>query len=348
MTTENSSEVQDVSTTQSTPEVTSAPNVQATQSQTQTQAQSATQSQTPTDQTTQGQQAPVVVPPTYAPNFKFKYGAFDPDKKDLIQKEAEIDELFRPLIKDADTEKKVRELYEKAYGLDYVKGNANKLKTERDEYKQKFTSVDKNLKTLGTYLQKKDYDSFFGALKITDEQIFEYTQRKLNEMQLSPEQKAQLEAQRQEKSRLYTLEEQNQELEQRYQQVAVQTRQIELQTVLNRPDVYNIASTYDQKVGKPGAFMNECIERGATAFYTTGRDLPAEEVVSQVLSKFGVFIDSNTQQVMNGQGAQGTQAPMHAQQPPPVIPHISGKATSPVKAKPKSIDELRKIANSAQ
>lgn len=68
--------------------------------------------------TTVNTQAPGVVSaqkpgetPAFSPNFKLK----------VMEQEREIPELLRPLIKDAESEKAVRELVEKAYGLEYVK-----------------------------------------------------------------------------------------------------------------------------------------------------------------------------------------------------------------------------------
>src|SRR5688572_23823320 len=47
----------------------------------------------------------------YTPNFKFK----------VLDKEHEIEERFRKLIKDADSEKMIRELHEKSFGIEAIK-----------------------------------------------------------------------------------------------------------------------------------------------------------------------------------------------------------------------------------
>src|SRR5688500_2643210 len=63
--------------------------------------------------------------PAYTPDFKVK----------IKGKEFEIDEMFRGLIKDADSEKKVKEFFEKAYGIDFVKQDRKALKDEHEGFK---------------------------------------------------------------------------------------------------------------------------------------------------------------------------------------------------------------------
>jgi hypothetical protein len=71
------------------------------------------------------------IPPVYTPNTKFK----------VMDKEHEFDAWLAPHIKDAETEKKAKELYEKAYGLDYVKPKYEASQKELEQYKTTYNSL---------------------------------------------------------------------------------------------------------------------------------------------------------------------------------------------------------------
>lgn len=273
-----------------------------------------------------------MVPPQYTPNYKFKFRSpLDPSR----QEEREFDEWARPLIKDADTEKRFREIYEKACGLDYVKPNYMKMRENLDTLKKEHTEITQSLQRLGSFLHEGDYDSFFKTLEIPDEKIFQYVLDKLNYQQLPPEQRQAHDQASTLKQRAYELELQNQQLQQAYQQTQVQARTASLDSALDRPDVKTVAEAFDARVGKPGAFRDEVILRGQLAWQTRGVDLTPEQAVKEVLALAGGSVAP----------AQSPQPQAQAQQRPPVIPNISGKGSSPARRAPRSIEDLKKLAN---
>lgn len=277
------------------------------------------------------------VAPAYTPNFKFKYRGLD--KNDV---EAELDDLFKPLVKDADTEKKIRELHEKAHGLDFVKADRDRLKSAYEPLEQKFESQAQALTQLGQFVQKKDYQSFFEALRIPKEDILQYALREVQLAQMDPQQRAQYEAQRQESQRAHALEMQNQQLQQQFQQLTVNQREMELGGVLQRAEVAASVASFDQRMGRPGAFRDLVIQRGQYHALALGVDAPAEQVVSEVLAMIGA------QAAAAGQAATGNAAGSTVQAgsggKPVVIPNIQGKGTSPAKKIPHSTNDLRKLA----
>lgn len=286
---------------------------------------------------TSGTQAAAGTPsqaPVYSPNYKFTH----------LGKEHEIDEWARTLIKDAETEKKFKEMYQKAFGMDHYKSG---LERERGEHAkarevvEKYNSLDKELKMLGGQLGKKDFDSFFKNINVSEQDIFEWVQRKLQERALPPEQQAALRAQAMERDRLYYLEQQTQEMQAAMERQQVQARTYELDFTLAKPDVQSFASKYDTLVGQPGAFKQAVIEHGAFVHKMQGLDLSAEQAIEATMQKFGKFLGAVPQAQAQGQSPQ-------AKEPPPVIQHVASKGVSPVKQRPKNLDELKKLADSFQ
>jgi hypothetical protein len=265
--------------------------------------------------------------PSYQPNWKFR----------VAQKEYEIDEFLRGAIKDADTEKKVKELYEKAYGLDLVKPRFH-------ETREKYQTLESSVKAVMS-AKDKDLDKFFKLVDLPEEKLLKYVWDKLQYQQLPDEQRQLIEAQRTERERAETLEQKYQQAQEFIAQQAVQARTVELRSVLTRPEIQSVASAFDARVGQPGAFEAEVVARGKLAYYTTGKDIPAEQAVQEVLSILGHQQAQAPQAQATPAQPQQQQAPQ-VREKPPVIPAVSGRTTSPAFKAPESIEDLKRLARS--
>jgi hypothetical protein len=82
-----------------------------------------------------------------------------------------------------------------------------------------------------------------------------------------------------------------------------------------------------------GAVRNEVIKRGQYYWHAYQQDVPVDQVVSEVLNLVGM------------QQQQQQQMQQAAPQPKPKLPNITGKGSSPVKAVPRNLDDLRKLAS---
>jgi hypothetical protein len=241
---------------------------------------------------------------------------------------------LRGAIKDAETEKKVKELYEKAYGLDLVKPRFH-------ETREKYQTLESSVKAVMT-AKEKDLDKFFKLVDLPEEKLLKYVWDKLQYQQLPDDQRQLIERER-------TAREQAEALEQKYQQAqemlahqTVQARTVELRSVLSRPEITTVAQAFDARVGQPGAFEAEVIKRGQLAYYTTGQDIPADQAVQEVLSILGHQAQAPQAQATPAQPPQ-QQAPQ-AREKPPVIPAVSGRTTSPAFKAPESIEDLKRLA----
>lgn len=267
------------------------------------------------------------VPPAYTPNYKFK----------VMDKEHEIDEWLRPVIKNQDLEKKVKELYEKAYGLETIKPKHQAVKDELEQSKSKIAETDKALDILGKYVSENDFDSFFEGLNIPKNKILEYALELVKREQMSPEQKAQWQSSKQAKEAARYYEAENSRLQQSQQQFAVQQRTFELDVALGVPEAKAVAEAYNAGMGSQGAFKDYCIQIGQ-AYAARGQDIPANVAVSEAVKHLKA-INPSLGSVTGINAAQVVQSSQK-----PVIPNIQGRGTSAVKPAVKSLEDLKRRA----
>jgi len=266
----------------------------------------------------------------YTPNFKFK----------AADKEQEFDDFVRGAVKNAEQEKKLRELYEKAYGLDHVKSEREKYRNDYKTVNEQYSALNKGLDQLSVMLRNKDYHGFMESLKIPEQDILQYALSRVQYKEMPPEQRQQLDQQYEAQQRLAYLEQANQELVSGYQSQMVQQRASELDGYIGRPEVSQVASEFDARVGRQGAFRDEVIRRGQYyASLPNSQDITVEQAVQEIMN----IVGRPQPQGMQAQGQNqmvGTQAPVQ-QNTKPVIPNIKGRGTSPVKKAVRSIDDLR-------
>lgn len=272
------------------------------------------------EQTIKGKKAAQVAPPAYTPNYKFK----------VHDEEKEIDELFRGLIKDQETEKKVREFHEKAFGLDVQKPKFEKLKTEFQAVNEKYTNIDNSLKQLSSYVRENDLGSFFEAVNIPKEMVFSFVKKELEKMGAPPEQRAQMEEFERIRKENLALKQQTESLSSRFESESLQAKVMELDTALARPDVAQMSALYEAKVGKKGAFKDAVIERGLLVYHTTGQQIPVAQAVQETLAQWTPFLQ------------QGQPAAPVAQAPKATLPNVGGRSASPIKQGVRSMDDLYK------
>jgi hypothetical protein len=285
----------------------------------------------------------------YTPNLKFK----------VLDKEHEIDKMFHGIIKDAETEKKIRELHEKAFGLDSVKLDRQSLKQKIDTH---YAPLEKEyqgtIKALGMFdkmIEQKDYDNFFATLQIPEQEILKWAVQKAKLMSLPPEEQQAYNQTVQQRNRLYSLEQQAADTQEQNFSMQVQARAAQLDQELSKPEVLSVAEAYDAKAGKPGAFKAEVINRGK--FYAfQGKDISVEEAVKEVAGMFAPFIttaaapvtpQNEQQQAQVNSAGNGAGTAPQAQAPaqkPPVIPNVAGQGTSPAKKVVRSLDDIRALS----
>jgi chemotaxis protein histidine kinase CheA len=286
---------------------------------------------------TKGEQ---VEKPAYTPNYKLK----------VYDEEKELEDKFlKDLIKDPESEKKVKEIAQKYLGFDTVKSRHEKVKSEYQTFKEQAEPVVEYYNYAQNLLASKNYDDFFELIKLPKEEIFSWAVKKAQEAQLPPEERARIEHQKKlERERSY-LENQTHNLQAQQQQQLAQFRAQELEWVMQRPDVNNVAKMYDAKNG-PGSFKMLVRDKGLAHFAATNgkEDLSAEQAVSEVMKLLSPFVNQTNASATPGAG-MAPQAPLIPQNgAPPIIPNAAGKGSSPVKKQYRSIADLKKRSEELQ
>jgi hypothetical protein len=278
---------------------------------------------------------PEATPPAYTPNFKYK----------AALQEKEVDEFWRGLIKDADSEKKVKEALTKLDGFEFVKQSRDKVQQQFESLSQDYQSQNEVVQRVEGALQRGDLSSAFRQLGLKDEDVFKWTQQRLQMMEMPAEQRKAFEDAESLREQQLMMKEQMTQYQKLYEDQAVQARTMQLDFVLSRPEIAQAAQGWDTLQGQPGSFRDLVIQEAQTAYYQTGRDLTAEQAAQAVMQKFGRVLSSGGQQQAPQAQVTPNQTPqVMAPQAKPVIPNVSGKGASPIKKAPKNLDDLKRMA----
>lgn len=269
----------------------------------------------------------------WQPDYKFK----------VLDKEHEFDEFIRPVVNQENYDK-IRDLYEKAYGLDHVKQKKSALEKDVERYQEVESQYQKQNETLGymgTLLKNKDYHTLFSQLKIPEQDVMKYALDRVSYNDLSAEEKQEYDRNIESRQRLANLELQNKQFQQQLATQSVQARADELNRHLASETMQSLVEEFDSRAGRPGAFRDEVIKRGQLAYYTTGKDIPVYEAAQEVVNLFG----GATQTATSNANAQATKVQQsHVGPKKPTIPNVKSGGHSPARKLPRSIDDLKKAA----
>jgi hypothetical protein len=277
----------------------------------------------------------------FTPNFKFK----------VMDKEHEIPELFRSVIKDEESQKLAKEIFEKAYGLDSLKPRFNEVREKYKEIDTAHKQVLAGINDLRELYQRGDFDGFFNRLQIPEEKILQWVVNKAKYNQLPPDQRQVLDEKRAAEQKAYQLEKQQAEYQRTIEEQATNAKAISLQIALEKPDLKAIVDAFDSAPGrKPGSFRQAVIDAGELAWYkSNGKvDLTPEQAIQQVLAFYGNPVQPQEPPIIPAQRNVSQPAAQAAPTPPPaqtVLPNVAGRQSASVsKSKPKSIADLKKLA----
>jgi hypothetical protein len=296
----------------------------------------------PTSAASHGGSPPIsdpTAPIAYKPNLKFKFRVGD------AQKESEFDPFMADVIKDEATEKMVRDLYERAHGINSVKDERKRYQDAYNELAPQHQELSTRVERLQGYIDNENIAAFQRETGIRDEVILKRAQQILAKME-NPALKQQEDSDFARDQGMVEAQTQNQML----MQQVVQARTFELNTVMSRPDVQEAVLAFDTKMG-PGAFRREIINRGSMYANAYQVDKSADELVREIMGFMGPQGQGTppvipAQPVVNAQGDGNSQEQGTRIVPPkkPVVPNLTGKGTSPVKKTIKSLDDLRQVS----
>jgi hypothetical protein len=147
-------------------------------------------------------------------------------------------------------------------------------------------------------------------------------------------------------ARLEQYEQQNMTLQQRQEQFVADQVRRELSFELAKPEIAQFVQSFDERVGKPGAFHQEVLKRGAYYEAVHKTTPPAQQVVQEVAQLIGFQMAGGNPAVQQQTNVAATPAPATKK---PVIPSFNGSgSTSPTRKVVTSTADLRKLRQSMQ
>lgn len=300
-------------------------------------------------------QTDAVQKPAWTPNWKYK----------VMDKEHEIPEWMRAAAQSPEHEKSLRELHEKAMGLDVVKPRLVESQQQLKKLMPEYQKLEASRTELVNHYRRGDMDSFLQALGIPEEKMLQWAVKKAQLYQMPPEQRQVHEANSAAERRAYQLEQQLQQANHQNATHATTERQQGLQVELARPDITDFAKRFDEAAGKPQAFIREVIAAGEAAYNRDRTDLTPAQAVQVVMAKYGAFMKGQQPSQVADPGSlpqEGAQEPglippqpapgakpqafatKPTGQQAPTLPNVAAKTGSPVGGpKARSIEDLRRI-----
>lgn len=292
-------------------------------------------------------------PPAFKADYKFKASG----------KDHEIPEEYRSLIKDEKTEKDVKSLFSKAYGLDLVTEKNKKLETNNSELSSEVTNIKGSIDGLRQIYSEAvkhpsqggnilKLDQFLERLQIPENVMLQWAVAKVQLQEMPAEQRNAILAQMDAEKKANALTMEQSQLHGQSLDTARRLKQLELDQLMSTPDVQNLANDFDKRMGKPGSFKEAVVRTGELAWFRQKVDLPPDQAVKQVIEAYGLKpsdpASSAPSQAPNGNSGAGQTRPV-VQRTDKVIPNVQGKGSqSPLKTKPRNIEDLKKLAARAQ
>lgn len=270
---------------------------------------------------------------TFQPDFKVRVGGKDHD----------IPERFRGLITDETSQKEIKELFEKALGLDDAKPRHQKMKERVEHYEKEvipsFTKQNEIIKELAMYVDKNDFTSYFDRLGVPVQKIQQWM---LQELSLTPDQKAIYNQNRELQKQMYQRETENLGLKQTAdaaKQEIVEAQRNQMLSALdftltNKSEYKETVKAFDMQNGA-GSFKDQVIKYAQFVYNTEGKDLSIDDSVQGYI-KF--------RSLSPAMANQASQSGVVNPKDKPVLPVTNAKPVSPVAKQISSINQIREKA----
>jgi hypothetical protein len=223
----------------------------------------------------------------YVPNFKFSVQGV----------EYEFDEPLRAIVTDPEKEKYVKDIMERAKGLDAVKEHRDRLITESKEYKTKLQEIqskaerfENHLSRADTLYQKGDILAAMKHLGFNDQDILKAGYILADD---DPVKKQAYEAES--RARITEIEKEHEvrNYQEQIRQANVALITQTAQSAVNMPGIKEVADIVDAKAGKQGSFLQELYDLGNTyekSGQVLNRDFTIPQLAEAIANKYRPFI----------------------------------------------------------
>jgi len=260
----------------------------------------------------------------------------------VLDQEKEFPEWVNQVVRDEESEKMIRDLFERADGLDSVKTDRTQLREELQSVKGNYETQQAAMQQLGQLIQNQNdpnsVETLLHELNLNPQNVLQWA---LNYAQQTPEQRAAAEQQRQVQVQAQQQQSQAQNWQQQAQNYATMYRDLMIDNQLRTPEISEAVNSYDTRMGKPGAFRELVLQHGQFLYHQTRQDAPVEQVVDQVMAMTGLKNLNPTPSEPAGQRPPAQNVVRQPNSEKPVIPPVRGTGASPLKKQVRSIADLK-------
>lgn len=282
--------------------------------------------------------------------------AFTPDFKFNANKtDMEIPEEFRAHIKDVESNKKIKEIFEKYHGFDTQKEKLTAIEQDATKYRSNYEGLASNIQSIQAGYKHAvesgnlhNLDTVFQKLGIGEDILMGWAVEKAKLQGLDPEQQKMVMRQNQLEREAFERSNYENSLMTENQEKDREIRQMQFDSAMSNPQIKNFATELDSKFGMNGLFAQEVINAGKTAYALEQKVLSVQEAMHAVITKYnlkGQAVAASTP--AQGQPAQGNvsaDGKKIVQRDQKVIPNVgSSSGGSPVgQPKAKNLDDVRR------
>jgi hypothetical protein len=282
---------------------------------------------------------------------------FDPKLK-VMDEEIEVPEWIAKNVSSEEEAQYIKDLHEKAHGLESVKQKRDYFKNELQATQSTVSELNNTVKGQSDMfdfydklIQNKDMASFQHYAGIDDQTILDRAAEILRYQELTPTQKAEYDRNIQARQKSYDTEFQLNQLQSQQANNVVTERISELDNFLGQESYKEAVEGFDKRLGS-GSFKSEVINRAALHEQRTGETLSIEEAVNQTIKIIGYpqgqsDVPEQKQEQANATSAQRTKRPQQTivrKESKPTIPNMKSGNKSAAKPIVKSLADLRKLA----
>lgn len=257
----------------------------------------------------------------------------------------DIDEMFRPLITDRDSEQKVKEVFAKAHGLDHMKQAHDTLyqktldlELEAERYREENEFAKQGIEGLKK-LAKEDFPSFAHIVGLDDNTILSYANRRLDYREKPEHERHMIDREMDTRTQTYTQAAELQKLQRQNESLMKHQHDSEMKSALSMPEISSFEKLFDKRMGKDGAFREHVRQYGSNEFKASKRYVPPLVAVQTVYNQFKPLF----QDALENAKDELSRSNKGKKKPPSNLGN--GRSSATVPSKIKSIADLRKRAN---
>jgi hypothetical protein len=273
--------------------------------------------------------------PSVAPEAEKPHvSEFTPDYTYTFKGEKrEIDEFFRGLIKDPESQQKVRDMVERAEALELHKSKSKEFEGRISEWEPKVKQLELYQRTFESAKTPAEHLSLLNEIGYNTEMLKDVVREVLTREQMPEDQKRYFEAaQRAELEKREALTH-TEAIKHEFTAMLANVTEQQMGLELGKAENSNLVQAYESANGE-GSFRQLFLERGAYLTQVAGRHVPPAEVMANLSKEFGWAVASR-------QVTGVTNAPQAIKPKQKSIPSVGTQSGSPTKPAISSLDDLQ-------